>query len=280
MAMNTAPLTLGFSPCPNDTFLFEAMVFQKVDTEGLQFEPITEDVETLNLWAERGKLDITKISFHALLSLGDIYGLLQTGSALGRGVGPLLVGREKRDLAALDQTSIAIPGLHTTAHLLLSLAFPQAQQKTVMPFDQIEDALVTQRHDLGVIIHENRFTYAQKGLVKLMDLGQWWEEKTGGPIPLGGIALHRRHNQDLAQKLDRVMRRSLDYAWKQYPEISSYVRTHAQAMDPGVMRQHIELYVNDYSRDLGTEGRAALAQLRQSAEAAGLVSPAAPSFFF
>src|SRR5690606_22139449 len=180
----------GFSPCPNDTFLFEAMVHGEVDTEGLRFRYWTEDVETLNQWASQGKLDITKISFHALLGLGHQYGLLESGSALGRGVGPLLIAKHPCSLDQVPNQTIVIPGKHTTANMLLSLAFPDARQKKEMPFHHIEEALVQESFPLGLIIHENRFTYQKKGLKAIKDLGQWWEEETGLPIPLGGIALH------------------------------------------------------------------------------------------
>lgn len=278
--MNPNRLQLGFSPCPNDTFLFDALVHGKVDTEGLQFDYHTEDVETLNQWAEEGRLDLTKISFHALLGQGHQYGLLKAGSALGRGVGPLLITRNPCRPQQVSGQLIAIPGKLTTAHMLLRLAFPAAEQKTAMPFHQIEDALVEGKVPLGLIIHENRFTYKQKGLQAVMDLGQWWEEKTGLPIPLGGIALHRRHPRSLAEKLDRVLRRSLDWAWAQYPQLSPFVTDLAQAMDPTVMRQHIELYVNDFSRDLGEEGHKAIETLFEWARERKWIPEGAASPFF
>lgn len=253
-------LTLGFSPCPNDTFIFDALVNKKIDTEGLEFEPILEDVETLNQWVLQGNLDITKLSFPAFFQSLDNYVLLNAGSALGKGVGPLLVSKyaiENTDPEITNQ-SIAIPGISTTANLLLSFAFPAATNKIQMIFSAIEDAVLTGKTDLGVIIHENRFTYQQRGLHKVMDLGENWEDKMNAPIPLGGIAISQSIKRTTALKVNALIRKSLEYAFSNYPLITEYVKQHSQEMNEGVMRQHIDLYVNNYSLDLGNEGKKAI----------------------
>jgi len=253
-------LTLGFSPCPNDCFIFDALVNNKIDTGGLEFETITEDVETLNQWALEGKLDITKLSFPAFFQSLDEYALMDAGSALGKGVGPLLLSKEALDLAGLIITdqSIAIPGIHTTANLLLSFAFPAATNKIPMIFSAIEDAVLAGKTELGVIIHENRFTYQQKGLHKIMDLGENWEEKMNTPIPLGGIAISQSIKLSTALKVNELIRKSLEYAFANYPLVTDFVKLHSQAMSEDVMRQHIDLYVNNYSLSLGKEGKEAI----------------------
>lgn len=256
-------LTLGFSPCPNDTFIFDALVNKKIDTEGLEFEAILEDVETLNQWALQGTLDITKLSFPAYFQSLDNYVLLNAGSALGKAVGPLLISklaRESTDPTITNQ-SIAIPGINTTANLLLSVAFPAATNKIPMIFSAIEDAVLTGKTDLGVIIHENRFTYQQKGLHKVMDLGENWEDKMKVPIPLGGIAISQSIKRATALKVNELIRKSLGYAFSNYPLITEYVKQHSQEMNEEVMRQHIELYVNNYSLDLGIDGKEAITTL-------------------
>lgn len=253
-------LTLGFSPCPNDTFIFDALVHQKIDTGGLSFDVVLEDVETLNQWALEGKLDITKLSFPALFSSLDNYSLLNTGSALGKGVGPLLV--KKKDTAISDKEVkdqlIAIPGINTTANLLLSFAYPEATRKEPMLFSEIEDFVARGNAGLGVIIHENRFTYQQKGLDKLADLGEIWEQRMNTPIPLGGIAVNQSVKRSVALKVQELIRQSLTYAFARYPEVSDFVKQHSQTMSEEVMRQHIQLYVNNFSLDLGAEGKKAI----------------------
>lgn len=246
--------SLGFSPCPNDTFIFDALVNKKIDTEGLDFEVHLEDVETLNQWALQGKLDISKISYGVLPLVLDHYRLLDAGGALGKGVGPLLIARRPIELAAIPECRIAVPGQRTTAHLLFSLAFPNARHREFMIFSAIEEAVLSGRVDCGVIIHENRFTYQKKGLVRLMDLGEFWETKTGAPIPLGGIVFSRNLDPVLATRVNGLIRQSLEFAFDHYPELPDYVKSHAQEMDEHVMRQHIDLYVNDYSLSLGKEG--------------------------
>ncbi len=256
-------LTLGFSPCPNDTFIFDALVNKKIDTEDIEFDVILEDVETLNQWTLQSKLDITKLSFPAFFQSTDKYVLLNSGSALGKGVGPLLISKKniQYTIDNIQQSTIAIPGLNTTANLLLSFAFPQAKQKQPMIFSEIENAVLSCKTNLGVIIHENRFTYQQKGLHKLMDLGEYWEQKMKVPIPLGAIAIKREFEKSMAKKVNNLIKKSLEYAFANYPYITDYVKQYSQEMDENVMRQHIELYVNNYSLDLGNEGKQAIAVL-------------------
>ncbi len=254
---------LGFSPCPNDTFIFDALVNKKIDTLGFNFEPVLEDVETLNQWTLEGKLDITKLSFPAFFQATHLYTLLNAGSALGKGVGPLLISREKTDPEAenVAKKTIVLPGINTTAHMLFSFAYPTAIMKKFMLFSGIETAVLNGEADLGVIIHENRFTYQQRGLEKVVDLGQYWEEKMNAPIPLGGIAIRKTVDVSIAKKIDGLIRKSLEYSFAHYPAITNYVKEHAQAMEETVMRQHIDLYVNNYSVDLGAEGRSAIQTL-------------------
>jgi 1,4-dihydroxy-6-naphthoate synthase len=252
-------LTLGFSPCPNDTFIFDALVNKKINTGELTVQPVLEDVQTLNEWALQGRLDITKISYGVLPLLLDKYIVLNAGGALGKGVGPLLITKQAHALDKdVNNMAIAIPGEHTTAHMLFSLAYPQAAKKKFMVFSAIEDAVLNGEVDAGVIIHENRFTYQQKGLHKLVDLGEYWEQQTGNPIPLGGIVMKRTFVSALQQKVDTLIKRSLEYAFKNYPFITDYVKQHSQEMRETVMRQHIDLYVNNYSLQLGPDGRAAV----------------------
>jgi 1,4-dihydroxy-6-naphthoate synthase len=254
-------LSLGFSPCPNDTFIFDALVNGKIDTLGFQFEVAMEDVETLNRWAMQEKLDITKISYGVLPRIIPAYRVLDAGGALGKGVGPLLVARQPMDLEQVTGLRIALPGANTTAHMLFTLAYPEATQKIFLPFHEIQDAVLRGDADAGVIIHENRFTYADKGLHKLLDLGEFWEHNTQSPIPLGGIVMNRRFDPAIMAKIDGLIRESVMYSWQQYPVLSDFVRDHAQEMSEDVMRQHINLYVNNYSAALGPEGRAAIWQL-------------------
>ena len=258
-------LSLGFSPCPNDTFIFDALVNNKIDTEGLEFDVYLEDVETLNKWALEGKLDITKLSFPAFFRSLENYMLLNSGSALGKGVGPLLITDSPNEFNTEDinQSSVALPGLHTTANLLFSFAYPDAVDKKFILFSEIENALLNKETDLGVIIHENRFTYQQKGLHKVKDLGEYWEEKMESPIPLGGIAVNQSIKRSTAIKVDKLIRKSLDFAFANYPSITDYVKQHSQSMSEDVMRQHIDLYVNNYSLDLGEEGKLAIENLYQ-----------------
>jgi len=255
-------LTIGFSPCPNDTFIFDALINKKIDTGDLSFEAVLEDVQTLNNYARAGRLDISKISYGVLpLVLGE-YIVLTAGGALGKGVGPLLIS--KNDIAVtenINDKTIVIPGENTTAHMLFSLAYPKAQQKKFIIFSDIEEAVINGRADLGVIIHENRFTYQQKGLKKVIDLGEYWEQQTQYPIPLGGIVMKRSFSTGLQKKADALIRKSVEYAFTNYPILAGYVKQHSQEMEEKVMRQHIDLYVNDYSIDLAEEGKEAVRKL-------------------
>jgi 1,4-dihydroxy-6-naphthoate synthase len=261
-------LTLGFSPCPNDTFIFDAMIHHKIDTEGLDFEVFYDDVETLNHKAFRGELDITKLSYHAFAYVADHYVLLDSGSALGFGVGPMLisdVGISISDLKNNPNYRIGIPGKYTTANFLLGLAFPEAINKVELVFSDIENAVLDGRVDIGLIIHENRFTYQDKGLKKIIDLGDFWEKETGLAIPLGGIVANRELKPDVLEKINRVLRRSVEFAFANPKSGLEYIRSHAQEMSEEVMYKHIELYVNKYSLDLGEEGKKAIKLLFDTA---------------
>lgn len=273
-------LTLGFSPCPNDTFIFDALVNGKIDTGDLSFDYVLEDVETLNQWAFEEKLDITKLSYGSYLRLAHPYALLHSGSALGKGVGPLLVSKHPIDRSELKDCRIAIPGEKTTANLLLSLAHPEARNKKELLFSEIETAVLDGQFDAGLIIHESRFTYASRGLHKIMDLGDWWEQEMNAAIPLGGIVIRRRFPQELCAQVDKLIRESLAYSWKHYPELSDFVRSHAQEMEENVMRQHIDLYVNEYSTELGTVGRHSIQTLFDRARATGLIPQDLPENIF
>lgn len=255
--------TIGFSPCPNDTFIFDALVNKKIDTEGFEFEVLLEDVQTLNLLAIDNKLDISKISYGVLPLVLKDYLVLKSGGALGKGVGPLLIsGKQNEDFKAeMEKMTVAIPGENTTAHLLFSCAFPSVINKQFLVFNEIENAVLTGKADAGVIIHENRFTYHDKGLIKLMDLGEFWEKKTKAPIPLGGIIVRKDFDKEVQEKLDRLIRTSLEYSFSNYPVISSFVGKNSQEMSEDVMRQHINLYVNNFSIDLGEKGKAAVNKL-------------------
>ena len=264
-------LTLGFSPCPNDTFIFDALVNGKIDTHGITFDYVMEDVETLNIWAEQGKLDITKLSYNTFIHTVNQYALLHSGSALGEGVGPLLVSKQPLDLSKIDTYKIAIPGFKTTANLLFTLAFPQAKNKTELVFSEIEAAVLNGEYDAGLIIHEGRFTYQQKGLTKLIDMGDWWEKTTNAAIPLGGIVIRRSLDKKLCATVDSIIKESLAFSWKRYPDLSDFITANAQEMEEDVMRKHIQLYVNEYSNDLGEKGRKAITTLFDKAKAAGLI---------
>jgi 1,4-dihydroxy-6-naphthoate synthase len=258
--------TLGFSPCPNDTFIFDALVNGKIDTGNFNFEVIMEDVETLNRMALSEELDISKISYGVLSRILPLYKVLNAGSALGMGVGPLLVTSRPTTTGEINDMSVAIPGMNTTAHMLFSIAFPEAKKKKFMLFSSIEDAVIRGEVDAGVIIHENRFTYQQKGLHQVLDLGDYWEQHTGGPIPLGGIVMNRKYDHRTMEEVNRLIMESLLYARRNYPELTDFVKNNSQEIEEGVMRQHIDLYVNDYSVDLGQKGRAAVWQLLEVAE--------------
>lgn len=295
-------ISLGFSPCPNDTFIFDALIHQKIDTEGLSFDVVFDDVETLNQKAFRAELDITKLSFHAYAYLTEQYVLLHAGSALGFGVGPLLICNNEDYISAdllanlrpptLDlqpqtsdfspQTSnlrIGIPGKYTTANFLLSLAFPEAKNKIEMKFFEIESALLNHQIDMGVIIHENRFTYQEKGLKKIIDLGQFWEDLTQGPIPLGGIMVKRELPENVKQKVNRIIKRSVQYAFDHPESGMDFICSLSQEMSKEVINKHIELYVNKFSIDLGEVGRNAVQTFFEQAHKLGIIPETKQNLF-
>lgn len=256
-------LTLGFSPCPNDTFIFDALVNKKIDTQGLDFDVVLEDVQTLNQWALQDKLDFSKISYGVLPLIAGSYVVLNSGGALGKGVGPLLISKKSiNNQLSIEHSTIAIPGENTTAHLLFSLAYPAAKNKKFLVFNEIEDAVLNERVDAGVIIHENRFTYHLKGLHKIVDLGEYWEQQLNVPIPLGGIVAKRSLDVALIKQVDELIGQSVEYAFKyHHKNLAYYVQCHAQEMSEEVMRQHIDLYVNNYSAGLGGGGKKAVLKL-------------------
>jgi len=264
-------ISIGYSPCPNDTFIFDAIAHKKIDMQGLDFEIVLADVEELNRMAFAGRLHATKLSYHAFAHLLDRYALLDAGSALGNNCGPLLIAGRPMTWEAIDYARIAIPGKYTTANFLLSLARPGATQKREMLFSDIENAVLQGEVDAGLIIHENRFTYADKGLVKIADLGEFWESETAMPIPLGGIVVRRDLPIEVQHALNRVMAASVAFALDNPAQTLPYVRAHAQEMDEAVMFQHIGLYVNDYTRDLGPRGRAAVQLLFDMARKKGVM---------
>ncbi|MBC8173370.1 MAG: 1,4-dihydroxy-6-naphthoate synthase [Chitinophagales bacterium] len=258
-------LTIGFSPCPNDTFILDAMLHGKIDCEGLVFDIVMEDVETLNRFALNSILDISKLSYHAYAYVSENYQLLLSGSALGSGCGPLLISKDEIPLSQVEYCVIGIPGKFTTANLLLSIAFPDALTKKEMIFSSIEKALLNGEIDAGAIIHENRFTYEKKGLRKIMDLGAYWEKNYAAPIPLGGIAIKRSVERNVQEKVNRVLRRSIEFALQDPAESLQYVLAHASEMDREIVQQHIDLYVNNFTIDLGEEGKHAVEKLYEIA---------------
>lgn len=271
-------LSLGYSPCPNDTYIFYGLVHNKI--EGAPpFKEILEDIETLNTMATNNQLDMTKISFHALGHLRDRYCLLHSGGALGRGCGPMVIAREPISPEDLQHKKIAIPGKLTTAALLLRLFDPHIQNLVVLPFHEIMSATQKGEVDAGLIIHESRFTYPNYGLHKVIDLGQWWESATGHPIPLGGILARRDLGKETIQNIDRSLRASVEFAHNNPNAVKDYIRQHAQEMDERVMQQHIDLYVNDYTLDYMTDGEVAITDLYQRAEAANIIPPSTQPLF-
>ena len=252
-------LTLGSSPCPNDTFIFDAMLHHKIDTEGLEFEVVFSDVEELNKFAFQAKLDITKLSYHAFTHCVEDYILLDSGSALGNNCGPLLI--KKPNAILTKDSKIAIPGEYTTANMLLSFAFPHYKNKKEILFSAIENNVLDGQVDAGLIIHENRFTYQKRGLEKVKDLGEFWEETTGLPIPLGGIVVKRDLFLPVQQKIERVLKRSVEYALENRDSSSEFIKLHAQEMEKEVVYAHINLYVNEYSVSLGEQGKKAVKML-------------------
>lgn len=284
-------LSLGFSPCPNDTFIFDALIHGKIDTGDLSFEPSYHDVETLNQMAFAQKLDITKLSYHAFAYASEEYELLDAGSALGFGVGPLLITKDKDLAERLSQCAgqdlpedlrglrVGIPGKYTTANFLLGLAYPQLIHKEELVFSDIENAVLEGRVDVGLIIHENRFTYSEHGLSKAQDLGEFWEKGTGYPIPLGGIVIKRSLPQTIKQQVNKLIGDSVRFAFANPKSGLDYIRNHAQEMDESVMYQHIDLYVNTYSENLGEKGRASVSYLFSEAERLDLIPPHTKDLF-
>lgn len=264
-------VSLGISPCPNDTFIFDALIHQKIDTEGIEFNIVMEDVEALNLKAFQNKLDITKISFNAFTQLSFEYALMNSGAALGFNCGPVLISNKKYDLSDLKKLRIGIPGKNTTANLLLSLAFPEIKHKKEYLFSEIESGIINEEIDAGLIIHENRFTFEQRGFLKIIDLGEWWEKETNNAIPLGGIIGSRKLSMDLLRKIDKLIKKSVAFAFDNPSSSLSFIQKNAQEMDENIIQQHINLYVNKYSIDLGEIGRNAVHRLFDLAQKRQLI---------
>lgn len=264
-------LTIGYSPCPNDTFIFCGLISGAVRIPGIEFRERLEDVETLNRLALEGSLDITKTSYHALGLLRERYALLRSGGALGRGCGPLIVARPGAALRDLGAGGIAIPGRLTTAALLLRLYDPLITNTVEMPFDRILQAVAAGEVAAGVIIHESRFTYAACGLDRLIDLGAWWEQHSGLPIPLGAILGSRDLGRETLLRVEQAIIESIGYARSRTSEVMDYCRRHSQEMETAVMQSHISLYVNDFTLDLGDEGLAAVRRLFTEAEDRGVL---------
>ncbi|RRN77816.1 1,4-dihydroxy-6-naphthoate synthase [Pseudoxanthomonas sp. SGD-10] len=276
-------LTLGFSPCPNDTFIFDALIHKKIDTGDLEFDVIFDDVETLNNKAFNNTLDITKLSYHAFAYAASDYELLDAGSALGFGVGPLLIANKNFDVSKLKTSpqslKVGIPGKYTTANFLLGIAYPELQNKQEMLFSDIEQSLLEGNIDLGLIIHENRFTYQAKGLIKITDLGDYWEKETGCAIPLGGIVIKRTLPKDIKQQVNRLIAESVAYAFENPQSGVEFIKQYAQEMSEEVMFKHIKLYVNDYSKDLGIEGKMAIRKMFDIAQQRGIIPVVKNSLF-
>jgi 1,4-dihydroxy-6-naphthoate synthase len=266
----TNTLTIGYSPCPNDTFIFYALTNDKVRVPGIAFREQLEDVETLNRMALEGRLDITKISYHALGHLREQYALLRSGGALGQGCGPLIVAKAGTTLEDMKKGAVAVPGRLTTASLLLRLYDPSITNVVVMAFDRIMDAVSKGDVTAGLIIHESRFTFPLYKLEKLLDLGEWWEKFSCLPIPLGGILGKRPLGRKVLLKVEAGVRESIHYANTHPDEVLKYCRQHSREMDETVMKNHIDLYVNDFSVDLGQEGLSAVRRLFDEAEARGV----------
>ncbi len=264
----TRDMSLGYSFCPNDTFIFYALTHDRV-ASNFNVAEMLEDVETLNQFALDGKLEMTKISYHAYAHVRDRYVALRSGGALGRGVGPLIVTKTKLD--SLEGKTVAIPGRLTTANLLLKLSQPESVKTLEMRYDEIMPAIECGEVDAGLIIHESRFTYAQHGLLKFMDLGEWWESVTGLPIPLGAILARRDLGEETLRALNTAVRSSLEYAYAHPNEPKAYIRQHALEMEDAVMQAHIDLYVNEYSLDVGDQGERAVKELFKRAEEKGLI---------
>jgi len=271
--------SLGFSPCPNDCFIFDALVHKKIDTQGVDFTVVMEDVEALNNSAFKQELDVTKLSYHAFIYLTQHYALLNSGSALGFNCGPLLVQSSKFKVENIDNASIAIPGKYTTANFLLSLAFPNAKNKKELLFSDIEGAVLSHQVDAGLLIHENRFTYEEKGLEKIIDLGEFWDSLIHAPIPLGGIVVKKSIDSKLQKTIDSLIQQSVEFAFANPLSCMNFVKEHAQEMSEEVMKKHIALYVNEFSISLGTVGKNAIQLLIDKAIETKLIEGVAPQIF-
>ncbi len=272
-------LRLGFSTCPNDTFIFDAMIHHKIDTEGLNFDVLLADVEELNKEAFRNEIDITKLSYHAYAYIAENYQLLNTGSALGNNNGPLLISKTKIFPDEVNDLKIAIPGKYTTANLLLSIAYPKATNKKEYLFSDIEEVILSNEVDAGLIIHENRFTYQNKGLKKIIDLGEYWEATEKMPIPLGGIVVNRQLPNETKLKIQRVLRSSVNYAFQNPLASLSFIKKYAQEMNEEVMHNHIKLYVNNYTKELGETGKKAIETLYKVAAEKDIVKVSTKNIF-
>lgn len=264
-------ISIGLSPCPNDTFIFDALLHHKIDTGSLSFSPLMEDVQQLNIRAFNNELQVTKMSFFAYANASKHYKILNAGSALGQNCGPILISKKEIDTADLITLNVCIPGANTTANLLLSIFYPEIKNKTELLFSEIENAILNEDFDAGLIIHENRFTYQAKGLQKFVDLGELWETRTGFPIPLGCIAVKRTMNVNDQKKIDSLICESIKYAFANQTDVMDFVRANAQEMSVDVMKQHIQLYVNQYSIDLGADGKRAIEFLFKKGREVGLI---------
>lgn len=272
-------LSVGFSPCPNDTFIFDALVHHKIDTEGIEVSCFLEDVETLNEWALEGRLDITKLSYHAYAYAADNYEILNSGSALGNNCGPLLIKSQDNASKSPSDWTVAIPGRLTTANMLFSMFYPTVTQKKYMVFSDVEPAIINKEVDAGVIIHENRFTFQEKGLIKILDLGNLWEESMQLPIPLGGIMAKRSLSHEIKTKFNKVLKKSIEYAFEHNSQNCAFVKQHAQEMSETVIHQHISLYVNKYSLDLGNSGQDAIEQFYKKSVETDIIKPLTYNYF-
>ena len=259
-------LTLAFSRCPNDTYIFDAMIHHKIDTEGLEFDVCFADVEQLNQSAFQQKFDITKLSYHAYSYVSEHYILLHSGSALGNNCGPLLISKKIVNETEIEKSRVCIPGKYTTANLLFSLKYPNAKNKEFIIFSEIENKVLNDEFDAGLIIHENRFTYEQHGLKKIIDLGAFWEQTYNVPIPLGGIAIKRTIENEIQLAVERIIKRSIEFAFENPDSSKDFVAQHSQEMSAEVCQQHIQLYVNKYSLDLGFDGEFAVNTLYKTAQ--------------
>ena len=264
-------LKLGFSTCPNDTYIFDAIVNKRINLEGISFEVVLADIEELNTMAFELIPDVTKLSFHAYTHVSDHYKILNTGSALGYKNGPLLISKKKVYPDEVSDLVIAIPGKYTTANLLLGITFPDIKEKKEYLFSDIEDVVLSGETDAGLIIHESRFTYSSKGLKKVMDLGEYWEEETRLPIPLGGIMIKRDLPEEIRKKVNHILKTSINYAEENPRDSFDYIKKHAQSMEDEVIRKHIDLYVNEFTLDLAEKGKDAIKELYKRAEHSGLI---------